>query len=239
MPVWVKSDKTLKKSLHGLFQIASARRRSAPRSVSQTRTCLRNDAACPCGAPRAIKKWPAGLAIATALLLLALPAGADFKVVEVQPRLEGRTLVLNGGLDLTLTSKVEEALSKGIPLEVMIDVRLYRKRWVVWHQGLGRWTLRRRIAYHALSGQYLVGNVEPGPDARESHGSLLEALRALGALNGVRLPLAADVPPEGEYGVELRAVLDIEALPAPLRPLAYTSLDWRLNSGWSTWKLAP
>jgi len=173
------------------------------------------------------------------LLLLALPAGADFKVVEAQPRLEGKMLVLNGSLDLALTPKVEEALSKGIPLEVVIDVRLYRKRWLVWHQGVGRWTLRRRVVYHALSGQYLVGNASSEPEASESHGSMLEALRALGALNDVRLPLARAAPTDGEYGVELRASLDIEALPAPLRPLAYTSLDWRLNSGWSTWKLAP
>ncbi len=179
------------------------------------------------------------LPLAAVLLCLALPASADFKVVEVQPRLEGRTLVLNGSLDLALTPKVEEAVSKGIPLEVMIDVRLYRKRWFVWSQGVGRWTLRRRITYHALSGQYLVGNAAPVPETRESHGSLLEALRALGALNDLRLPLETDAPADGEYGVELRASLDIEALPAPLRPLAYTSLDWRLNSGWSTWKLTP
>jgi hypothetical protein len=178
------------------------------------------------------------LPLAVALWLLTLPAAADFKAVEVQSRLEGKTLVLNGSLDLGLTPKVEEALSKGIPLEIVIDLRLYRQRWVVWSQGLGRWTLRRRIAYHALSGQYLIDSVAPGVEARESHGSMLEALRALGTLNDLRLPLESEPPADGAYSVELRAGLDIEALPAPLRPLAYTSLDWRLNSGWSTWKLA-
>ncbi len=176
---------------------------------------------------------------AVLLLLLATPAGADFTVTEVQPRLEGKTLVLNGKLDLALTPKVEEALTKGIHLDVTIDVRLYRKRWYVWNQGVGRWTLHRRIWYHALSGQYLVSTSASDPDVRESHGSMLEALKALGTLDEVRLPLEGDAPAEGEYHVELRASLDIEALPTPLRPVAYTSLDWRLNSGWSTWKLAP
>lgn len=179
------------------------------------------------------------LPLAAVLLLLALPAGADFKVTEVQPRLDGKTLVLNGRLDLALTPKVEEALTKGIRLDVTIDVRLYRKRWFVWNQGRGSWTLHRRIWYHALSGQYLVSASASDPDARESHGSMLEALKALGALDEVRLPLEGDVPAEGEYSVELRAGLDIEALPTPLRPVAYTSLDWRLNSGWTAWKLAP
>lgn len=175
---------------------------------------------------------------AALLLLLALPAGADFKAVEVKPRLEGKHLALNGRLDLALTPKVEEALTKGIQLDVVIDVRLYRKRWVVWNEGVGRWSLPRRIWYHALSGQYLV-SAGPDPDLRESHGSMQEALKALGALDDLKLPLATEIPADGDYSVELRASLDIEALPAPLRPVAYTSLDWRLNSGWSTWKLAP
>lgn len=179
------------------------------------------------------------LPLAAVLLLLALPVGADFTVTEVQPRIEGKTLVLNGKLDLALTPKVEEALTKGIRLDVTIDVRLYRKRWYVWNQGRGSWTLHRRIWYHALSGQYLVSASASDPDARESHGSMLEALKALGALDEVRLPLEGDAPAEGEYRVELRAGLDIEALPTPLRPVAYTSLDWRLNSGWTAWKLAP
>ena len=153
----------------------------------------------------------------------------------------------------------------------MIDVQLYRLRWFVWHQGIGNWTLRRRIGYHALSGQYLVSASETNTETKESHSSAQEALKALGALNDIRLPLAgddsrggggttsgtkeveqrreqppratagaaADAPPEGDYSVEVRASLDIEALPSPLRPVAYTSLAWRLNSGWSTWKLAP
>ena len=141
------------------------------------------------------------LPAAALLLLFALPAAADFKVVDVQPRLDGGALLLNGNIDLTLSSKVEEALSKGIQLEVVIDVRLYRLRWFVWHQGIGSWTLRRRIGYHALSGQYLVGASETNAETKESHSSAQEALKALGALNDVRLPLAGDAREGGdEFG---------------------------------------
>ena len=200
-------------------------------------------------------------------LLFALPAVADFKVADIQPRLDGGALLLNGNIDFTLSAKVEEALSKGIQLDVVIDVRLYRLRWFVWHQGIGSWTLRRRISYHALSGQYLVSGIsETNTETKESHSSAQEALKALGALNDVRLPLAGDgrdaggttsgmekveqrreqlpeqpprAAPGSDYSVEVRASLDIEALPSPLRPVAYTSLAWRLNSGWSAWKFAP
>ena len=39
------------------------------------------------------------------------------------------------------------------------------------------------------------------------------------------------------YEGALRAWLDIEALPAPLRLLAYLSDDWPLTSEWYTWPL--
>ncbi len=179
------------------------------------------------------------LSAAALLLLLSLPAAAEFKVTEVQPRLNGQVLLLSGGIDLGLSPKVEEALSKGIQLDVLIDVRLYRRRFWVWSQNVGSWTLRRTIRYHALSGQYLVSAAQTEPEVTESFLSTPEALKALGALNDTRLALAAELPPDDDYTVEVRASLDIEALPSPLRPVAYTSLAWRLSSGWSTWKLAP
>lgn len=180
------------------------------------------------------------LSLAALWLLFALPATADFKVTDIQPRFDGGTLLLNGTIDLALTTKVEEALSKGIQLDVVVDVRLYRLRWFVWRQGVGSWTLRRRIGYHALSSQYLISTAESGVDVnKESHSSMSEALKALGALSDLRLALPEGTVPGNEYSVEVRASLDIEALPSPLRPVAYTSLAWRLNSGWSTWKLVP
>ena len=55
-----------------------------------------------------------------AFLLLGLAvlgqAAADFKVADVQPKFADQALVLSGNIDLGLSSQVEEALSKGIPL---------------------------------------------------------------------------------------------------------------------------
>ena len=43
---------------------------------------------------------------------------------------------------------------------------------------------------------------------------------------------------QDEYTLAIRAKLDIEALPAPLRPVAYVSPSWRMSSGWYEWNLA-
>lgn len=178
---------------------------------------------------------------ATAVVALACSGNvlADFKVTEIQPKFVEQSLVLTGNLELGLNTKVEEALAKGIPLEVNIDVQLQRARRFLWDRKIASWTLHRRIQYHALSGQYLVSTAEPEPESGESLLTLQEALKQLGSLNGVTLKLDEPVAPDATHSVDVRVSLDIEALPTPLRPVAYTSFTWHLNSGWSTWKVAP
>ena len=36
----------------------------------------------------------------------------------------------------------------------------------------------------------------------------------------------------------VRSSLDINALPAPLRPMALFSANWRLSSDWTQWQIA-
>jgi len=176
-----------------------------------------------------------------AVLLLGLAllgrAAADFKVADVQPKFADQSLVLAGNIDLSLTPQVKEALSKGIPLDVIIEVRLYQYRRFLWDKRIATWSVHRSIQYHALSGQYLVSTGDPGLETRESLLTQQEALKSLGSLNDLKLALTNVVPAEN-YSVDVRASLDIEALPTPLRPVAYTSFAWHLNSGWTTWKVA-
>jgi len=175
-------------------------------------------------------KWT----LVAAALLLAAPATADFKVVELQLRLHEGALVVSGNMQLELSRKVEEALSKGIELPVLIEARLYRKRSFLWDRNIQNWTLKRNLRYHALSGQYIVNSTE----STDSFLSPADALKHLGTLSDLRLRLPElEVADEDEYIVKLRAHIDIEALPPPLRPVAYTTLSWHMNTGWTTWNV--
>jgi hypothetical protein len=172
--------------------------------------------------------------VATALTLLTNVGHADFTVTELQPRLRADALIVNGSMQLELSRKVEEALSKGIELPVLIEARLYRKRSFLWDQNVESWTLRRNLRYHALSGQYIVSD---GTSA-DSFLSPGEALKYLGTLSELRLALpSAEMTDSDEYVVKLRAHIDIESLPPPLRPVAYTTLSWHMNTGWTTWNV--
>jgi Domain of unknown function (DUF4390) len=180
-------------------------------------------------------RWLAGSVVG--LLLVAGTAQADFSVGDIHPKLTDTALTLSGSFDLGLSNRVEEALAKGIPLDIVIEVRLAKHRTLLWNQSYADWTFRREIRYHALSGQYLVGALVPQTGEGESFLSLSEALAQLGSLNDLILALPHAPESDADYLVTLRASLDIEALPAPLRPVAYTTPAWHLNSGWSTWKV--
>lgn len=171
------------------------------------------------------------------LTLAVSTAHADFLVQDVQALLSEEALLLNTRIELVLTPKTEEALAKGIPLDVNIEVQLIRRRALWWDKRVADWGLRRRIQYHALSNQYLVSGLHPDVYDLASFDSLASALHHIGTLQDTSLPLSKkkNISNDSEYSLEVRVLLDLEALPSLLRPVAYTSPSWHLNSGWTSW----
>jgi hypothetical protein len=176
--------------------------------------------------------WPAALAT------LPAPASADFRVKEVTIVVQDLTLLTSIQLNLELNEKTEEALNNGIPLEVTIDANLVRHRWWWTNKLVADWTIRQRLQFHALSRQYLVSTVGTGEPA-ESFASLSLALENMGKLGDLKFTLTPkkQFDPTARHLLQVRARLDIETLPVVMRPLAYASPSWRLNTGWTEWPL--
>lgn len=167
-------------------------------------------------------------------------AAADFQVRDMQARFVNRSLVVTTQLDLTLSAKAEEALSKGIPLEVVMDFSLILHRSLLWDKEIADWSLRRRLQFHALSSQYIVSGLDPDAYEVESFASLQDALAYLGNLNSWTFPLTKKkkIDSGSKYSLKARIFLDIESLPSPLRPVAYTTPSWHHNSGWTQWTVS-
>jgi len=177
------------------------------------------------------------------LIAGAIPATdalADFRLQQAAPYLDERVLYLNSLLDLELSPRAEEALQKGIPLEIVVEVRVIQHRWWWANKVISDWDIRRRLLFHALSRQYIVSRLFPAA-APQSFSTLEQARLDLGRLDDVKLLLTArkQFYPDARYSVEFRAHLNIEALPALMRPMAYVTPSWRLSTGWHQWPVQP
>jgi len=169
------------------------------------------------------------------LLCAGLVWASGFQVLNVSTRLEDNVYWLNADLDYDFSAPALDALDSGVPLTVELQIQILRPRTWVWDEVVADLRQRFRLEYHALAGQYLITNLNNGELA--SFPSRGAALNYLGRLRRLPLLEAARLAPGEDYYGQLRSRLDIESLPAPLRPVAYLSPDWRLASEWYRWPL--
>ena len=94
-------------------------------------------------------------------------------------------------------------------------------------------TISYQLEHHPLSGHYLVTNLNNYQ--RKHFQNLRGALDYLGKIENLPLFLREDILPDRVYIGRMRARLNIQKLPASLRPLAYLSPKWRMSSQWYKW----
>ena len=158
-----------------------------------------------------------------------------FEVRSAMAELREGVYFLNAVIAYRLSTEASDALHSGVPLGIRLDVEIvHPRRW--WFDNENAALLQSyQLEYHALSERYIVLNVNSGDQL--SFGSLFAALEALGRVD--RLPLIdTAVLDDGRgYYVRLRAVLDEEQFPGPLRLLAFWRRDWSIASEWYRWPL--
>lgn len=160
---------------------------------------------------------------------------ADFSVRSVGTELKDEVYLLNAEIDYRLSAEVNEALENGVPLIIMLTIEVERERNWWFNKTIAELQQGYLLLYHALSETYIVNNLNSG--AQENFRNLSNALRAMGHIEGLPILDAYLVEPEQKHHVEIKTYLDIESLPAPMRPIAYLSPKWRLESDWYQWPL--
>ena len=96
--------------------------------------------------------------------------------------------------------------------------------------------IRYRLERHALSERYVVTHAASG--RTRTYDALEDASASIGTIRDLVLIERGRIDPGHQYRARLRARLDIEALPSPLRPLAWLRSLWRGRDGWFTWVLS-
>lgn len=177
-----------------------------------------------------------GVASGLAVLLLALlwpqhgARASDFNITTLDCRLEDGMYQLDAAIQYRLTDQVLEALRNGVRLTLLVHVQVRREGAWIWQDDAYAARLRFSIHYHALASLYQVEDIYH--DTREDFATLNAALGHLGRIHDLPLLAPERLAPGSEYQARLKASLDVDSLPLPLRPVAYLSPSWNLSSDW-------
>ncbi len=168
-------------------------------------------------------------------LLASTAWGAGFQVLNADTRLWQEVYLLDADIDYEFSEPSLEALESGVPLTLYLEMEVLLQREWLWDETVASLQQRFTLEYHALADQYVVTNLNS--DELKSFPTRGTATAFLGRIEDFPLLDRSLVEPDQDYYGRLRVSLDIESLPAPLRPMAYLSGDWRLTSEWYVWPL--
>jgi len=144
--------------------------------------------------------------------------------------------LLNAEVKYGLTRETIEALYNGITLTFNIDLSVIEDRPWLWNKHIKTVTLRYQIKYHTLAETYQIS--DKTNNVHLNFSTLSAALSSLGRLKDIPIN-SIKTSSNSTINASLKAYLNIEALPLPMRPLAYIDSGWHLRSNTFQWPLTP
>jgi len=169
------------------------------------------------------------------LTVNAVAGGVDVRDVTLWE--SDNSYLLDADIDYFPTDTVIEALKNGIPLtfEVIVKVR-ESDSWLGWFErALTKRKIRFQLRYRPLSSLYEISS-----DRNQNQRNFVSwksLFSNLGELRQIAIVDTGELDVQKKYRVEIKAELDINSLPLPMRPMAYIDSDWDMSSGWSEWPL--
>jgi hypothetical protein len=183
-----------------------------------------------------------GLVLTLGSLLLALAsvsaiADALDGVLEVRSayvNIDNGVFLLHARIEYPVNPAIRDALRDGVTLTFDLDTRVDRERRFWFNANIVELTLRRELAYHAVSDRYVVRDVKS--DEQQTFPTLEEALAYLGKVDGWPILVEPQLN-GGNYVISVRAGVRRGKLPASLRVLLFWADDWHRVSEWYSWSL--
>ena len=142
--------------------------------------------------------------------------------------------LLHARVEYPINPDIRDALRNGVTLTFELDTRVDRERHLWLNANIVDLTLRRELAYHAVSDRYVVKDVRS--DQQQSFATLDEALSYLGKVDGWPILVEPQLD-GGNYLISVRAGVRRGRLPASLRALLFWTNDWHRVSEWYSWLL--
>ena len=167
--------------------------------------------------------------------LYAADEPSGFNIQSLETLMRDRVYLLNVNFNYDFSSEAIEALEHGVPLLILVDIEILSPRWWWGDKTIANLEQGYLLLYHALSESYVVHNLNSG--TQNNFVSLQQSLSFLSQIKELPILDANLLDSKKDYYLRVRTHLDIESLPAPMRPLAYISNDWQLSSDWYEWPL--
>ena len=159
--------------------------------------------------------------------------GISVTSVSIEPADDGWNLDV--AFDVQFSSRLEEAVNRGVPLYFVVEFELSRPRWYWFDEKPVQLSQSYRISYTPLLRQYrlTMGTVYQNFTRFE------EVTRVLSRLRGWHIADKGALRKDQVYQAALRMRLDTAQLPKPFQLNAIASRDWTLASDWHRWTIVP
>jgi Domain of unknown function (DUF4390) len=178
--------------------------------------------------------WRACL-LALLALLSAVPAHAqnitDVNNVRLEQTPDG--MYLSATLRFELTSAVEDALLKGIPITFVAEAQVLRDRWYWYDKNVAIATRSVRLSYQPLTRRWrisVIGNGESssGASLSQSFDQLSDAIAAVRRISRWKIAEGAEIDADSRHNVDFRFRLDTTQLPRPMQIGITGNADWSI-----------
>ncbi len=166
------------------------------------------------------------------LLVIATPTRAG--------TIEPRSASLSAGDDsyrlaaefnIDLGARLEEVVSRGVPLYFNLEFELTSKRWYWFREHVAGQVIVHRLSYNALTRQYRLAT----GGLHQDFPALGDALRVLSRIGSLPVVDRAALKPGESYQAELRLTLDRSQLPKPFQVDAIANKDWQVDAKTMNW----
>ena len=142
---------------------------------------------------------------------------------------------LSGRVELALSEDALKALENGVSLDIEFQIDVTQRRRYIWDSSIASLKQRYELAFHALTGRYVLANRNSGE--RESFSTLDGALARVGVIDGLPIIDEALLEVDTRYDGNLRVEMQIKQSAGPLRVLTLFWGDWHVTSEWYRWPM--
>jgi hypothetical protein len=133
---------------------------------------------------------------------------------------------------IDLGARLEEVVSRGVPLYFNLEFEVTAKRWYWFREHVAGQVVIHRLSYNALTRQYRLAT----GGLHQDFSNLSDALRVLSRVGSLPVFERAALKPGESYQAELRLMLDRSQLPKPFQVDAIANKDWQVDANAMTWQ---